>query len=694
MRTPGTVTFSVRATDLEGNTDGSVGESTPVVEDGIPTDLAAQEAQTGEIGDANADEGAGWGETVSDGQEALPTFKKTAIDDTTTVQLVNSEIERFRPVEDYTVSIKGERPLDGIISEYGFSADDAKNASEAAKKLIGVDKLGDRFVVGLRGKRDSKRDRPRLVQVSVNAPDKYFGTIALSDDGSYVAGADPWINDDLSQYAHKSDKQAAPQQSYRLLDAIYSTATRNSVPSSVTGEAIMLVSRAFDLQALATKDDKLVLAFAKDARSANGNSGRVLYVAIHGTDRDFECVVYQPTPDADFACMSEKDATHSITVTSGMVTPVKGVMTSTFGPRMHPILHQVRIHKGVDWGAPIGTPIMAAFDGKIAFAGDGKGYGNVIKIDHGGGKATAYAHMSRFADGMKIGLAVRAGDVIGYVGTTGLSTGPHLHFELYQNGVAVDPLGSAVAEAATPSADESTPPTAAGSDGTAIEILVNRIIHVESGGNARAKNPLSSAAGLGQFIKSTWMRMIRTYRPELLKSMSEADILALRYDPTISREMLANLARENEAQLRAYGHSITAGRLYLAHFLGPQGAHLALSAPGNASVASALGASVVSANPFLTGKDCAYVVAWAEKKMTGKAMKYTTTTAAITTKTVVQTSPEFIAYRETLLKLIDIAANGGDEAAATAARQGGAQATTAPANDAAPADVGGDDGAD
>lgn len=147
----------------------------------------------------------------------------------------------------------------------------------------------------------------------------------------------------------------------------------------------MLVSRAFDLQALATKDDKLVLA-CQGCPQHQRQFGAVLYVAIHGTDRDFECVVYQPTADADFACMSEKDATHSITVTSGMVTPVKGVMTSTFGPRMHPILHQVRIHKGVDWGAPIGTPIMAAFDGKIAFAGDGKGCGNVVKIDHGGGQ--------------------------------------------------------------------------------------------------------------------------------------------------------------------------------------------------------------------------------------------------------------------------------------------------------------------
>jgi murein DD-endopeptidase MepM/ murein hydrolase activator NlpD len=490
------------------------------------------------------------------------------------------------------------------------------------------------------------------VQVSINAPDKYVGTIARADDGTFVAGADPWINEDLSQYA-KGDNAAAPQPSYRLLDAIYSTATRNNVPSSVTGEAIMLVSRVFDLQAVATKEDRLVLAFAKAGRAKEGGAGRVLYVAVHGVDRNLECFVYQPQLDSDYACMTEKDATHSVTVSNGMVQPVNGVITSTFGPRLHPILHQVRIHKGVDWGAPIGTPIVAAFDGTIAFAGDGKGYGNVIRIDHGGGKATAYAHMSRFEKGIAIGVKVKAGDTIGYVGTTGLSTGPHLHFELYQNGVAVDPLGSAVAEAA-PAEQVVEGAAAAGSDGSAVELLVNHIVHVESGGNARAKNPLSSAAGLGQFIKSTWIRMMRTYRPELFKSMSEAQILELRYDPTMARQMVGNLARENEARLRSYGHSITAGRLYLAHFLGPEGAHLALAAPANALVANVLGASVIGANPFLTGKDCAYVVAWAEKKMSGRVVAYTSQ-PSVSTKTVVQTSPEFIAYKTTVLKLVELA---------------------------------------
>jgi murein DD-endopeptidase MepM/ murein hydrolase activator NlpD len=402
--------------DLDGDEALAAPEEEPILEvDGRPTvGLTPPQPATGEIGEPDADLGAGWGETISEGQEALPSFKKTAVDDTTTVYLVRPEIDRFRQVEDFTVSVKGDRPLDSIVTEYGFSAEEGKSAAEAAKRLLGVEALAERTVVGLRGYRsDSKGSRLRLVQVSINSPDKkYLGTIALADDGTFVSGADPWINEDLSQYAENQTEVAQPQ-SYRLLDAIYSTATRNNVPSSVTGEAIMLISRAFDLQALATKDDRLVLAFAKKGRDESGTSGRVLYVAVHGVDRNFECFVYQPQPGAAYSCMSEKDATHSLTVTNGMVTPVNGVLTSTFGPRRHPILNVVRLHKGVDWRAPVGTPIMAAFEGTIEFAGDGKGYGNVIRIAHGGGRATAYAHMSRFEPGMSAGVKVNAGDVIG-----------------------------------------------------------------------------------------------------------------------------------------------------------------------------------------------------------------------------------------------------------------------------------------
>ena len=158
--------------------------------------------------------------------------------------------------------------------------------------------------------------------------------------------------------------------------------------------------------------------------------------------------------------------------------------------------------------------------------------------------------------------------------------------------------------------------TLGGGEG-AVTQLVNRIIQVESGGRADARNPLSTATGLGQFIDSTWLRMMRTYRPDLTAQMSNAELLALRTEPGIAREMVENLAREGAAYLRARGHTITAGRLYLAHFLGMDGAHVALSAAPDADLLSLFGAGVIRANPFLEGRDAGYVVDWAERKMSG-----------------------------------------------------------------------------
>lgn len=119
--------------------------------------------------------------------------------------------------------------------------------------------------------------------------------------------------------------------------------------------------------------------------------------------------------------------------------PVAGRITSTFGMRRHPILGFVRRHAGVDFGARYGSPIYAVADGLVSFAGRHGGHGNYVRLEHGGGNGTGYAHMSRIAVGA--GTRVRSGQVIGYVGSTGLSTGPHLHFEAYQAGRVVNPMG-------------------------------------------------------------------------------------------------------------------------------------------------------------------------------------------------------------------------------------------------------------
>jgi murein DD-endopeptidase MepM/ murein hydrolase activator NlpD len=330
-----------------------------------------------------------------------------------------------------------------------------------------------------------------------------------------------------------------------------------------------------------------------------------------------------------------------------MVTPVPGVLTSTFGPRMHPIFHETRVHTGVDWAAPTGTPVLAAFAGEILSAGTGGGYGNLLRISHPGGRETRYAHLKAFAEGMVPGRKVAAGEVVGYVGTTGNSTGPHLHFELRVAGAPVDPLAAEVDRA-----------EAFVSDGSAVDELTERIVAVESGGNASARNPLSSATGAGQFISSTWVRMMHTYRPDLANAMDQTALLQLRNDPTISREMVRNLAREGEAYLKARGHGVTAGRLYLCHFLGMEDAHRVLSADGAMPLAQVLAPGVISANPFLTGKDVNYVIAWAEAKMSGKRPRPSTT--APPSVQAVAPSAEFAAYKSTITALIE--APSGDVA--------------------------------
>jgi murein DD-endopeptidase MepM/ murein hydrolase activator NlpD len=126
-------------------------------------------------------------------------------------------------------------------------------------------------------------------------------------------------------------------------------------------------------------------------------------------------------------------------VESGMMLPVDGHITSYFGYRYHPILHFTRFHAGLDIGASWGSPIVAAGDGRVVAAGWAGGYGREVQIAHGGGLTSLYGHMSEIV--AQPGSFVRQGQVIGYVGSSGLSTGPHVHFEVRENGAPVNPLG-------------------------------------------------------------------------------------------------------------------------------------------------------------------------------------------------------------------------------------------------------------
>lgn len=145
--------------------------------------------------------------------------------------------------------------------------------------------------------------------------------------------------------------------------------------------------------------------------------------------------------------------------------------------------------------------------------------------------------------------------------------------------------------------------------------VVDRIIGVESGGNANAKNPNSSATGLGQFIDSTWMDTVKAHRPDILAGRSTEEVLELRKDPSLAREMTQYLIDDNKAFLRNQGIAASDGDTYLAHFLGPRGAAQVIKADPSAPVGDVVGQAVVNANSFLKGMTTAQVRAWADKKM-------------------------------------------------------------------------------
>lgn len=148
--------------------------------------------------------------------------------------------------------------------------------------------------------------------------------------------------------------------------------------------------------------------------------------------------------------------------------------------------------------------------------------------------------------------------------------------------------------------------------------LTDRIIGIESGGNANAKNPRSSATGLGQFIDSTWLDMIKRHRPDLA-GLPRSEILAMRSDPQLSRQMTDAYAAENAERLSKAGFEASPGNTYLAHFAGPSGAVKVLGADPTAPVSSVLGLNVVRANPFLAKMTAGDLIAWAGQKMGGGA---------------------------------------------------------------------------
>ncbi|HJU77123.1 MAG TPA: M23 family metallopeptidase [Sphingomicrobium sp.] len=204
------------------------------------------------------------------------------------------------------------------------------------------------------------------------------------------------------------------------------------VPERQGREYVWVLARAIDLAGGLSVEDRFDLVIE---RSESGKLGRLLYAGLDRVARaDVELLKWTDGKQIIWVNGDGVGGTRD----SAMGLPVAGKVTSGFGSRFHPILGHARMHRGIDLRATYGAPIAAAADGRVVAAGWHGGYGRQVSIAHGGGIETTYAHMSRMA--VSAGQAVRKGQVIGYVGSSGLSTGPHVHYEVYKNGRVVNPM--------------------------------------------------------------------------------------------------------------------------------------------------------------------------------------------------------------------------------------------------------------
>jgi murein DD-endopeptidase MepM/ murein hydrolase activator NlpD len=342
--------------------------------------------------------------------------------------------------------------ISNLLIANGFDADSARMIEGAAKDSPAhIQTLPPQSVAVAVGALDLA-GAYRIKQIAIFENGEYVITIAAKDDGGYEQAAEPIIP---AQLLDDSLRNQSIGTHFSIADGVYSAGIRNGMPEPVIRETIQLVSRLADLRLPLQADQTLRVLFQPDFRDRGKAGGKVVYVGLHGNALAIDCYAFEGS-DGAFRCFDPKAGSEGgggestpmppslgnsgATSVGGILAPIKGApITSLYGLRFHPILHILRLHAGIDFGAAVGSLVRAAADGKIEIAGPVSGFGNHVRIQHAGFE-TSYSHLSEIPEAIHPGVEVKQGDIIALSGNTGLSTGPHLHFEFYLNRDAVDPL--------------------------------------------------------------------------------------------------------------------------------------------------------------------------------------------------------------------------------------------------------------
>lgn len=329
------------------------------------------------------------------------------------------------------ITARGGESLDGLIKGANVDVVQAGIVAEAVARITKTKRMraGEELRLALTPSavEEGSLDVAKLSLFYQGSP---VVTIARSGEGGYVISDRP-----VSQETNSDESQGERASVYL---STFRAARSQELPDDFVTKFLKIHSYDVDFKQRVKAGDGFELFYEIIQEEGQPDRpGELLYAAatVGGETRGY----YRfRTPDGAVDYYDDKGSNSKKFL---MRTPVKAArLTSGFGYRKHPLLHTLRLHSGVDWAGPIGTPILAAGNGTIEVAARQGGYGNYVRIRHANGYKTAYGHMLRFAEGVSKGVKVRQGQVIGYIGSTGMSTGAHLHYEVLVNNRFTNPL--------------------------------------------------------------------------------------------------------------------------------------------------------------------------------------------------------------------------------------------------------------
>lgn len=425
------------------------GDISYVVRDLSEIEIAADEGMTvplervlSRVRDTAAIESAHLGDFTGTGEQgfAAPSMQ-AELASLGQVALPNMTVIAKRPAsetadgggDERVVTTSGSERLEDILTANGATPDEARAIAAAFGAPQGYGTIGLTAGQTVRILLDRTGARAQPVRVILESRSGE-AIVALSDTGGYVAVAEaPEIADE-----GETEVETATGSTLRLYESLYATALAKGTPKPVIEELVRVFGNDADFQRRVADGDGFEVLFASDEDGDVDGAPEILYSSLISGGETRRYYRFQMPGDGGVDYFDESGrSARKFLLRKPMAS---GIMRSGYGLRRHPILGYSKMHTGVDWAAPRGTPIYAAGNGTIAHAARKGGYGNQVMINHSNGYETAYSHMTGFARGLKTGDRVRQGQLIGYVGSTGLSTGPHLHYEVLVNGRFVNPM--------------------------------------------------------------------------------------------------------------------------------------------------------------------------------------------------------------------------------------------------------------